>query len=266
MYILYFLAFIFGTSLGSFANVLADRIGVKNFTKDRSECLSCGKKLTWRELIPIFSYLKQKGRCANCKSEIPVSLLLSEIFSGLAVLFIIPVTTSFSINPIFQFLYFIILSLIICISVAIIIYDIRHLVVPIPFLITLFVLCALSMGLRFFVNGFDIYNLLAPIAISIPFTLLFIFSAGRWVGLGDILLYFCFGMMLSLPAAISSFFYSVWLGAFVSIFLMIAQKRHYNLKTEMPFTPFIIIGALLALYFNPDILYIKDLMSIYETF
>jgi prepilin signal peptidase PulO-like enzyme (type II secretory pathway) len=95
---------------------------------------------------------------------------------------------------------------------------------------------------------------------------LFIFSKGKWVGLGDVILYFCFGMILTLPAAVSAFFYSVWIGAFVSIFLIVMYRRDYKFKSEVPFTPFIIIGAFMALYFNPDILYINDLIQIYGNF
>ena len=61
-------AFVFGASLGSFANVMADRLRVKSFWNSRSECLNCGKELSWRELFPIISYLYQKGKCKSCKT------------------------------------------------------------------------------------------------------------------------------------------------------------------------------------------------------
>jgi prepilin signal peptidase PulO-like enzyme (type II secretory pathway) len=57
---------------------------------------------------------------------------------------------------------------------------------------------------------------------------------------------------------VTTFFYSIWLGAFVSVVLMVVHKKDYNLKSEIPFTPFIIIAALFVLYTNSDIL------SLYE--
>lgn len=257
---IYIIAFIFGTTLGSFANVLADRINVKPILNARSECLSCGKKLSWKEMIPILSYLFQRGRCAHCKTKLPPTLLLSEIFSGTIAVIILNASLSFSPYVWVQFVHFIIICLIACISLAIIIYDIRHLLVPYQFIISLILLSVLFFTLKTVVYGINISSLISPFVVAAPFLFLFIISKGRWVGLADVFLYFCFGLILALPAAISMFFYSVWLGAFVSIFLMIVYKKDYGLKTEIPFTPFIIIAFFLCLYIRPDILGLNSLL------
>ena len=253
-------AFVYGAALGSFANVMADRLRVKSFWGGRSECLTCSKKLSWRELVPILSFILQKGRCIGCKSRLSQVYLWSEILCGVlvsALVFVVPTYT-----PIYtmQFLLFLLWSIIICVSVAVIIYDMRHTIVPFE-MAMLLLLTGFCMSLvRQFTGGFNIWDLLSGLIVAAPFTFMYMFSKGKWVGLGDIIIYAAFGFMLGLPMGASMFFYSVWLGAFVSIVMIMVHKKDYNLKSEIPFTPFIIIASLLAFYSNADILGLYDIL------
>ena len=59
--------FILGTILGSFYLVVGTRLPKdEDVIKSRSKCDSCQKKLKWYNLIPIFSYIFQKGKCSSC--------------------------------------------------------------------------------------------------------------------------------------------------------------------------------------------------------
>ncbi len=253
-------AFIYGAALGSFANVMADRLRIKSFWGGRSECLTCSKKLSWYEIVPIFSFLFQKGRCRGCKTRLSQMYLWSEIVSGLLVaglVYVLPLYTSVYVS---QFLLFLLWSLIICVSVSIIIYDIRHTIVPFEMATLLFFVgICMTLG-RQFTSGFNIFDLLSGFIVALPFGLMYMFSKGRWVGLGDIIIYAAFGFMLGLPMGASMFFYSVWLGAFVSVCMLFVHKKEYTLKSEIPFTPFIIIASLLCLYINADILGLHELL------
>ena len=73
-------------------------------------------------------------------------------------------------------------------------------------------------------------------------------------------MYAALGFLIGLPMGASMFFYSVWIGSLVALMLMILHKKDYNLKSEIPFTPFIVIGFLLALYSHADILSITGLL------
>lgn len=78
----YFFIFlgILGAILGSFFASLADRICEKKpLFKGRSFCFSCGEKLHFIHLVPIFSYIFLRGKCAFCKSKIPFLAFFSEI-------------------------------------------------------------------------------------------------------------------------------------------------------------------------------------------
>ncbi|HDZ4932167.1 TPA: prepilin peptidase [Campylobacter jejuni] len=75
-----FFIMILGACLGSFCASLASRIvEKKSFFTSRSFCFSCGVKLKYYEIIPIFSYLFLRAKCRTCKCNLPISLLINEI-------------------------------------------------------------------------------------------------------------------------------------------------------------------------------------------
>ncbi|MFC3900934.1 prepilin peptidase [Aliicoccus persicus] len=83
-----FLLGIVGSIFASFMYTLVHSNDSKILTR-RSECNNCERKLSWFELIPIISYLYQRGKCNSCKERIPVIYLACEIL--LALLFLLPV-------------------------------------------------------------------------------------------------------------------------------------------------------------------------------
>lgn len=78
----------FGAIMGSFLNCAAFRIvRGESFLKGRSRCPSCGHTLTALELIPVFSWLIQRGRCKACGARVSVRYPLTELgFAALTVL------------------------------------------------------------------------------------------------------------------------------------------------------------------------------------
>ncbi|MDP6722334.1 MAG: prepilin peptidase, partial [Pirellulaceae bacterium] len=74
------IVFAIGASVGSFLNVVADRLpSGGSVVRPRSFCDNCRRPLSNFELIPIFSYLIQRGRCRHCGARIPVRVLLVEV-------------------------------------------------------------------------------------------------------------------------------------------------------------------------------------------
>ena len=86
--IIYFQAFVIGTCIGSFLNVIIYRFQ-KNFSiiKPRSFCPKCKKKLTWKENIPLVSYLIQGGMCKSCNVHISFRYPLIELITGILFIF-----------------------------------------------------------------------------------------------------------------------------------------------------------------------------------
>lgn len=64
---------------GSFANnIISFYTGISKFDLLRSTCPCCNTRLKICELIPIFSYIKLKGRCAYCGNKIPLRYIIIE--------------------------------------------------------------------------------------------------------------------------------------------------------------------------------------------
>jgi leader peptidase (prepilin peptidase)/N-methyltransferase len=84
---------LYGLLLGSFYNVVGIRVPLKkSIVAPRSACPRCGHQLQALELIPVFSYLLQRGKCRGCQSRIspiyPVFEMLTGILFATAPLFI----------------------------------------------------------------------------------------------------------------------------------------------------------------------------------
>ena len=133
MLIIYLIIFILGATIGSFVNVVALRYGSGlSFAKGSSMCFACGKKLKWYELLPIISYIKQKGRCSACHSAFSIQYLLIEIISGVAFVWLFILSNH-------SFFQSFLLSIIFCLLSIIFIYDLRHKIIPDSFVV-LFIL------------------------------------------------------------------------------------------------------------------------------
>ena len=124
MEIYYFAVFILGTVVGSFLNVVILRYNTgESILFPESRCFSCGKKLRWFELIPILSFLLQKGRCLRCKSKISRQYPITELLTGLTFFAIFWKFYPSIESVIF---YWTVASFLIVISV----YDFRHQIIP----------------------------------------------------------------------------------------------------------------------------------------
>ena len=119
--IIYLQAFVIGTCIGSFLNVIIYRFpNDLSIIKPRSFCPSCNTQLTWRENIPFLSWFIQGGKCKTCKRTISFRYPLIELLTGF--LFMIFLNSSPSLYASSSDLFFntffswVFLSLLICIA------------------------------------------------------------------------------------------------------------------------------------------------------
>lgn len=82
------LAAVFGGALGSFAGVIASR-GLRGSLGGRSHCDSCGRSLSWYELIPIVSYPALRGRCRTCRAGVGIRVYAWEVGGALFALAVV---------------------------------------------------------------------------------------------------------------------------------------------------------------------------------
>jgi prepilin signal peptidase PulO-like enzyme (type II secretory pathway) len=250
--------FVLGAIIGSFLNVLILRHNTGLGLLGRSFCPNCGKKLGALELVPIFSYLFQRGRCVKCKSKISSQYPLIEFATAsifvLVALKLIECGLGESTcikESIFGLLMWPIL-------LSIFVYDFRHKIIP-----DSFVFSAMFFGFAYrifdFLQGGNLIDLLAPVLFFLPFFFLWFFSEGRWLGLGDGKLAVVLGCMLGFYQGLVSLVYSFWIGAIFGLVLIAISKMSqgskvsYGMKSEIPFGPFMIIALALVYFFGLDL-------------
>lgn len=78
--------FFLGAAGASFANCLASRmlIGQSLCYPKRSYCPNCQHPLSWWQLIPVFGWVRQKGRCYFCNAIISPWSTFCELICGLS--------------------------------------------------------------------------------------------------------------------------------------------------------------------------------------
>jgi len=81
----YLSLFAFGTLFGSFSSVIIYRLksGEKGIMTGRSHCGSCNKTLKALDLVPIFSWLFRKGKCAYCAKKVSAIYPFLELSAGI---------------------------------------------------------------------------------------------------------------------------------------------------------------------------------------
>lgn len=247
------LFFVLGTIIGSFLNVIILRFNTKSTILGRSLCFSCGKKLNWYELIPIVSFFFLSARCLGCKSKISYQYPLVELGTGFLFLGVyLKWVTDFSL---------IIPLIVVSLLTIIFVYDIHHKIIPNSIVYTFILISFIQMFLKFEPFSFYIPNtldLLAGPILFFPFFALWFFSKGRWIGLGDAKLALGIGWMLGLMNGFSAIVFAFWIGAIVSVMLVLFSKINtlnwgLNMKSEIPFAPFLIIGFLFVFFSDINI-------------
>lgn len=255
--------FLFGLIIGSFLNVLVLRYGTGRSLSGRSGCLSCNVPLSPLELVPVLSYLVLGGRCRSCRTRISPQYPLVELATGILFLaslrlFDFSLLTWPLVGSVVS--YFVLVSAL----VALVAYDIRHQIIPNRF-VAAFVFAAFLMHL-FYGDPITPF-LLAGLVLAAPFAGLWYFSEGRYMGLGDGKLAFGIGVLLGFVQGLSAIIIGFWAGALFGLALIVFSRSKARLslngvpltmKSEVPFAPFLALGALFVLLthfslFDPEL-------------
>lgn len=229
------LFFLMGSVIGSFLNVLAYRIPIKeSIVKGRSHCTTCGKQIKNIDLIPIFSWIFLGGKCRYCKSRISARYMIVELITGLSYLsaFLVLGLTGELIYAAILFPVLIILSL----------WDMDHKEIP----YTCSILIALMGIVSIFTSQVPWYeHLIGAVIIAVPFGVLCFFGT---MGGGDVQLMAAAGLLLGwsvVPAAMVG----IILGALFGILVKAVTK-----KNVIVFGPFLSIGIGVGYLWGTDII------------
>ncbi len=279
IFLIYF--FLLGVIIGSFLNVVILRHNTGKTVGGRSSCMTCKTTLTSKHLIPILSFVFQKGRCAFCRTKISWQYPLVELATGIlfALNFYIVYLQSKSLTE-FIFTY-IISSAILALFVAIFVYDKKHRIIPDTFsfpaaiLSLVYVISTVFVfnNSSFWINVTEgtLYwwlNIGAGLIFYVLIYLLWKLSQGRLIGLGDAKLLFTIGTVLGIVYGLSALFLSFWMGSIFAILILLKQRLSNNsgritMKSEIAFGPFLIISFLIVYFLKIDV---TNLSFILENF
>jgi prepilin signal peptidase PulO-like enzyme (type II secretory pathway) len=242
--ILVIVFFMLGAIIASFVGVISERMYTgQSWLKGRSRCNSCRRILDHFDLVPVFSWLVHKGRCRTCKARLPITYMLSE--ASLGFLFalsyiVLGLTLSFM-------LFICVLSIIL----FIVMYDLRHTIVPWGSAVLL-ILFSILFSLAHASLALTLQYGVIALCICIGFLLLHFFFKGKAMGLGDAPVVFALSILVG-NAAVPGLLFSFWIGAVIGIGILVFRRGGPTMGIEVPFVPFLALGYLLAFFtqWNP---------------
>ncbi len=244
--------FIFGLIFGSFYNVVGYRLPNKmSLISPPSHCPKCNNRLTPLELVPVFSYLFQGGKCKHCKEPIPIFYPIFETFTGV-VFALIYMSYGISIDT---FIALIFASMILILTVS----DILYMIIPDELLIfsgvVILILKVIKDGIN--IIPITLFDMLIPFIALLLIKLIGDISFKREsMGWGDIKLMLIFGMVLGWKIAIFTIFLSAFLALPVSLITIKSNKSH-----ELPLGPYLGLAALICVIGKIDFSLISNFLG-----
>jgi leader peptidase (prepilin peptidase)/N-methyltransferase len=229
-----------GLALGSFLNVVAARLPAKrSIVRPPSACLSCGTEISWRDNVPLLSWLLLRGRCRNCGVAISwvypaVELATALLVAGCVLKFGLTAEA-------------VVASAFCAALVAVSAIDLAHRIVPnrivVPGAVAILVAqTVIHPSPAWALGALGASGFLLAAAIAYP--------AG--MGMGDVKLALMLGAMLG--SAVAPGMFIGMIAALVPSAILFARHGSAARKMGLPFAPFLALGAVVALFAGHPIL------------
>lgn len=261
--LLYIIFALFGLAIGSFLNVLIDRLPKnQSLIRPSSHCESCGKKLSVLDLIPVFSFLFLRGRCRYCQERIPWRVFIVEICGGLA-LALSYWRFAASIEPAnYAALFITVFWCYIFLVIIFIDWEQKLILnrITYPSAVVALILMGIAtiipdtdiLGKREFVPDIVILSSLIGGAIGFIFFFIVFIINPRGMGMGDIKLALLIGLVLGFPLVIPGLLVGIIIGGLAAIILLVFKLKAR--KDIIPYGTFLGIGPIITLFWGNEIL------------
>ncbi|MCY4444278.1 MAG: prepilin peptidase [Proteobacteria bacterium] len=254
--------FALGAFLGSFYNVLIFRLPEKAvFAKKRSHCRHCNKMIPFYLNVPILSWLFLRGKTACCKKPLSIQYPLVELAT--AILFVMIYWHSpfieytnghYSIEwrALIRFIHQIMFASLLLIGSVI---DLRLKILPNEITLGMVGLSVIWIVIH---PELQWHASLLGILFGggIPYLVAWtywIIRKKQGLGMGDVKLLAGIGGWLGYQAILPTIFTASILGSFIGTAVLIIQKRSH-LQYELPFGPFLSIGAMIYVFTGQHII------------
>ena len=244
----YSVVFISGLIVGSFLNVLIDRLPEgEDIIFKRSHCDRCGKTLDFLDLIPLISFLMLKGRCRNCGKKISIQNPIIEAVTGFLWVFVY--RSGLTLNlAVWQTVY---QWSVIGALLVIFITDIKKRIIPDQVIIFLIVTNLLYRTV--FTASPLSEAIITGIFTGAFFFALVLLTRGKGMGMGDVKYALFMGLYLGWPKIVAGFYLAFLTGALVSLILVIRGIKTF--KSTVAFGPFLVGATVASQYYGERIIF-----------
>lgn len=232
--------YILGLLIGSFLNVCIYRIPKEeSIITSPSHCTFCGNRIKWYDLIPLFSYLRLRGRCPSCKHIISIKYPIIE-FTNMVAYGVIFYLFGYSVDMVFGCILF---STLLVISII----DVEHYIIPDGMNVFLLILGVVYSIIK---NQF-LYGFSGFVAGLVPLLLIYFITSGKMGG-GDIKLLAAAGWFLGWKNVLLSLFGASIIGSILSLILIAIRIR--SREDRIPFGPYLSLGIVITFFYGDKIL------------
>ena len=258
--------FLFGASFGSFFNVIIYRLPrEESIVMPGSHCMKCNEPIQWFDNIPLLSYIILGGKCRHCKEPYSIRYFFVELLTG--VLFALVVNKYFYLIP--DGMYFTMLAMVILHFyfvggfVVLTFIDIDHKIIPneitfsgVPIgLLASFAFPLLMMGQESHLMGL-LYSFIGAVVGG---GFLYVVGAvGKKImqkevmGFGDVKLLALIGAFIGWKLTLLTIILSSFAGTLIGVMLIATRKAEW--QSQIPFGPYIVLGALISYFVGNNIL------------
>lgn len=241
IYILgYTAVFLFGIVIGSFCNVCIYRIPKQESIMVDSHCMNCGEKLHWYDLVPLFSFIILKGRCRKCQTKLSLQYPLIEGMNG-ALYVVVILANGWNLLSV---IYCLLTSALIVLSVI----DFRTYLIPNQ--INAFIL-ALGIITVILDREHATGHMIGMVGISGFLLILYLLTAGRGIGGGDIKLMAAAGLITGWQISVLSFLTGCILGSVVHLIRM----KISGVEHKLALGPYLSVGIWISLLFGSPVIH-----------
>jgi leader peptidase (prepilin peptidase) / N-methyltransferase len=243
MEILYtILFFIYGLIFGSFFNVVGLRVPKnESIVTPPSHCTVCDRRLTFKDLVPVFSFVFLKGKCRGCGTKINWIYPVMELTTGVLFAFAFwKIGLSFELIVTILFI-----SMLVIITVS----DLAYMLIPDKVLLFFGVLLIIARAFSPLDPWWD--SIIGAVGGFGILLLIAILSKGGMGG-GDIKLFAVLGLVLGIIPTLLTLFLAAFIGAIVGVIHLRRSKQ--GRKTPVPFGPSIALAAIIVYFYGTQML------------
>lgn len=230
-----------GLSVGSFLNVCIDRLPLRqSIISPPSHCPSCHRKIAASDLVPLFSYLRLRGRCRYCGVHIPSRVPVVEFLTGLIFALLywkFGLSTELAMSLVYTGLLLTVFFI-----------DLEHQLILNK---VIYPSIVIAFAFSFFWPDLEVVDALIGGAIGFGLILLIVIIFPSGMGEGDAKLALMMGLMTGYPNIFIALYIAIIAGGLMAAFLLLSRLKKRG--EAIPFGPFLATAVMITLLYGEEI-------------